>query len=54
MNTTKIPRLTSPPSPRALLTSIFILDLLEALRPGVVDPALVINVHESGKYEDRQ
>jgi len=38
----------------SITTGIFILDLLEALRPGIVDPALVINVHESGEYEDRR
>lgn len=38
----------------SITTGIFILDLLEALRPGIVDPALVINVNESGEYEDRR
>ena len=38
----------------SLTTGIFILDLLEALRPGIVDPALVINVHENGDYEERR
>ena len=38
----------------ALTTGIFLLDLLEALRPGIVDPTLVINVSENGDYEDRR
>ncbi|KAI9568082.1 calponin homology domain-containing protein [Boletus coccyginus] len=38
----------------SITTGIFILDLLEALRPGIVDPALVINVQENGEYEDRR
>ncbi|CDO75625.1 hypothetical protein BN946_scf184840.g8 [Trametes cinnabarina] len=38
----------------SLTTGIFLLDLLEALRPGIVDPTLVINVSESGPYEDRR
>ena len=38
----------------SLTTGIFFLDLLEALRPGVVDPTLVLNVNESSEYEDRK
>jgi plastin-1 len=38
----------------SLTTGIFILDLLDALRPGIVDPALVIPVAENGDYEDRR
>ncbi|KAH9896637.1 fimbrin [Cubamyces lactineus] len=38
----------------SLTTGIFLLDLLDALRPGIVDPTLVINVNESGPYEDRR
>ena len=38
----------------SLTTGIFLLDLLDALRPGIVDPTLVINVSESGPYEDRR
>ncbi|KAI0634946.1 fimbrin [Trametes polyzona] len=38
----------------SLTTAIFLLDLLEALRPGIVDPTLVINVSENGPYEDRR
>ena len=38
----------------SLTTGIFLLDLLEALRPGIVDPNLVINVSEAGDYEDRR
>ena len=38
----------------SLTTGIFFLDLLEALRPGVVDPTLVLNVNENSDYEDRK
>jgi plastin-1 len=38
----------------ALTTGIFLLDVLEGIRPGIVDPALVINVSENGDYEDRK
>jgi plastin-1 len=35
-------------------TGLFFLDLLEAIRPGIVDPVLVLNVNESSDYEDRR
>ncbi|KAI0746527.1 fimbrin [Daedaleopsis nitida] len=38
----------------SLTTGMFLLDLLEALRPGIVDPTLIINVSDSGDYEDRR
>lgn len=38
----------------SITTGLFFLDLLDALRPGVVDPALVLNVSETGAYEDRR
>ena len=38
----------------SLSTGIFLLDLLEALRPGIVDPNLIIPVNETGDYEDRR
>ena len=38
----------------SITTGLFFLDLLEAMRPGIVDPTLVINVSESGDYEDRR
>lgn len=38
----------------ALTTGIFLLDLLEGIKPGIVDPTLVKNVHESGDYDDRK
>jgi len=38
----------------SITTGLFFLDLLEAIRPGIVDPALVINVSESGDYEERR
>lgn len=38
----------------SLTTGLFFLNLLEGLKPGIVDPALVINVSENGPYEDRR
>ncbi len=38
----------------SLTTGLFFLDLLEALRPGIVDPTLVITVNEHGDYEERR
>jgi len=38
----------------SLTTAIFFLDLLEALRPGIVDPSLIINVSDTGDYESRR
>lgn len=38
----------------SLTTGIFLLDLLEALRPGIVDPTLIISVSDTGDYEDRR
>ena len=38
----------------SLTTGIFFLDLLEALRPGIVDPTLINNVSDSGDYEQRR
>ena len=38
----------------SLATAIFFLDLLDALRPGVVDPSMVINVSDAGDYESRR
>ncbi|KAI0795467.1 fimbrin [Abortiporus biennis] len=38
----------------SLTTGLFLLDLLEALRPGIVDPNLIIPVNETGDYEDRR
>jgi len=37
-----------------LTTGIFFLDLLEALRPGIVDPTLIINVSQTGDYDSRR
>ncbi|TDL24531.1 calponin [Rickenella mellea] len=49
--TTKPLRSFKDPS---ITTGIFFLDLLDALRPGIVDPTLIFNVSESGAYEDRR
>ena len=38
----------------SLTTAVFFLDLLEALRPGIVDPSMVMNVSETGDYESRR
>ncbi|KAJ3539325.1 hypothetical protein NM688_g6378 [Phlebia brevispora] len=38
----------------ALTTGLFLLDLLEAIRPGIVDPNLVIPVGDAGDYEERR
>ncbi|KAF4581331.1 hypothetical protein EYR40_002919 [Pleurotus pulmonarius] len=38
----------------SITTGLFFLDLLDAIRPGIVDPTLVIAVSESGDYEDRR
>lgn len=38
----------------SLTTGLFVLDLLDAIRPGIVDPALVIAVDETGDYDDRR
>ncbi|KAF5383055.1 hypothetical protein D9615_004940 [Tricholomella constricta] len=38
----------------SITTGLFFLDLLDAIRPGIVDPALILNVSESGPYEDRR
>ena len=45
------PRSFKDPS---LSTGLFFLDVLEAIRPGIVDPNLIIHVNESGDYEDRR
>ena len=37
----------------SLTTGIFILDTLDVLRSGIVDPALVIRVQVNGDYEER-
>ncbi|KAK7437516.1 fimbrin [Stygiomarasmius scandens] len=38
----------------SITTGLFFLSLLEAIRPGIVDPDLIINVGESRDYEDRR
>lgn len=38
----------------SITTGLFFLDLLDAIRPGIVDPSLVIPVSDSGPYEDRR
>ncbi|CAK5272647.1 unnamed protein product [Mycena citricolor] len=38
----------------SITTGIFLLDLLEAIRPGIVDPTLVLSVNENSDYDDRR
>jgi plastin-1 len=38
----------------SLATGIFFLDVLEGLRPGIVDPSMILNVSETSDYEDRK
>lgn len=38
----------------SITTGIFFLDLLESIRPGIVDPNLILTVNENGDYEDRR
>lgn len=38
----------------SITTGIYFLDLLDAIRPGIVDPTLILPVSESGEYEDRR
>ena len=38
----------------SITTGLFLLDLLDAIQPGIVDPSLVLNVSETGDYEDRR
>ena len=38
----------------SITTGLFFLDLLDAIRPGIVDPELVIPVAETGPYEYRR
>lgn len=38
----------------SLTTGLFFLDVLEGIRPGIVDPQLVNKVTDSSDYEDRR
>lgn len=38
----------------SITTGLFFLDLLDSIRPGIVDPSLVIAVAETGEYDDRR
>ncbi|KAF5349265.1 hypothetical protein D9756_009381 [Leucocoprinus leucothites] len=38
----------------SITTGLFVLDLLDAIRPGIVDPTLVLPVAENGDYEERR
>lgn len=38
----------------SITTGLYFLSLLEAIRPGIVDPDLVLNVAPTGDYEERR
>lgn len=38
----------------SITTGVFFLELLDALQPGIVDFSMVVNVSETGDYEDRR
>lgn len=38
----------------SLTTGLWFLDVLEGIRPGIVDPQLVIKVADNSDYEDRR
>jgi plastin-1 len=38
----------------SITTGLFFLDVLEGIKPGIVDPSLVYNVNEHGDYEERR
>ena len=38
----------------SITTGLYFLDLLDAIRPGIVDPSMVIAVSETGEYDDRR
>ncbi|KAG5717585.1 Fimbrin [Termitomyces sp. T112] len=38
----------------SITTGLFFLDLLDSIRPGIVDPNLIISVSETGPYDDRR
>ena len=37
-----------------ITTGLFFLDLLDAIRPGIVDPSLVLVVGQDSDYEERR
>lgn len=39
---------------QSITTGIFFLNVLEGIKPGIVDPTLVYNVSEQGDYEERR
>ena len=38
----------------SITTGVFFLNVLEGIKPGIVDPTLVYNVSEQGDYEERR
>jgi plastin-1 len=38
----------------SITTGLFFLNVLEGIKPGIVDPSLVYNVSEHGDYEERR
>jgi plastin-1 len=38
----------------SITTGLFVLNVLEGIKPGIVDPSLIYNVSEQGDYEERR
>lgn len=38
----------------SITTGLFFLNVLEGIKPGIVDPSLVYNVSDNGDYEERR
>jgi hypothetical protein len=38
----------------SITTGLFFLDVLEGIKPGIVDPSLVYNVDDHGDYDERR
>lgn len=38
----------------SITTGLFFLNVLEGIKPGIVDPTLIFNVSEQGDYEERR
>ena len=38
----------------SITTGLFFLNVLEGIKPGIVDPSLIYNVSEQGDYEERR
>jgi plastin-1 len=38
----------------SITTGLFFLNVLEGIKPGIVDPSLIYNVSDQGDYEERR